>query len=264
MSNEATAMQRTPPPQEIASPAQQKQIDALAVMLQQQTPKEVIRWRDGKGGRKLAYVDHAHVTRTLNNAFGWRWSFEVDNELIQYVNELPFEATCRGRLTVWLPGIEVPVTKMQMGCQPIEMMKDKTKPVSIGDAMKGAASDALKKCASLLGIALDLYDSDHDARQNPSEQQIRQQVEQPIETNPNKLAMTLQSPVKSQPRIKLEALMKEVNKTGVEWDKIQYQVERITGKRELAKLTDDECEIVAVEMDAWLQKLNADDVDDLF
>lgn len=54
------------------------------------------------------------------------------------------------------------ITKIQFGCQPIEYLKDSDTPVSLGDAYKGAASDALKKCASLLGVALDLYDSDSD------------------------------------------------------------------------------------------------------
>ena len=35
--------------------------------------------------------------------------------------------------------------------------KDRYEAVPIGDTLKAAASDALKKCASLLGIALDVY-----------------------------------------------------------------------------------------------------------
>lgn len=135
------------------------QLEALKRIAGQATPKEEIRWRKGRGGKELPYTDGAYVTRTLNEAFAWDWDFEADNEELLCVGERPFEVKVRGRLTVRLGGQAV--TKVQFGCQPIEFLqKDGTTPVSIGDAFKGAATDALKKCASLLGVALDLYDSD--------------------------------------------------------------------------------------------------------
>ena len=141
----------------------------------QTTPKEAIRTRQGRGGRILLYTDGAYVIRTLNEAFNFQWSFEVDNEEILWLGERPFEARCRGKLTVHVS--ETAITKMQFGSQPIEMLKDGTAPVSLGDAYKGAATDALKKCASLLGIALDLYDSDSPINTaNP--QQVQKEIAQ--------------------------------------------------------------------------------------
>lgn len=140
-------------------------------VLTQSTPSEEVRLRKGRGNRQFPYTDPAYVIRTLNLAFGWDWDFEADNEEIFYANSRPFEAKVRGRLTV-RNGDNVMV-KTQYGCQPIEYLKeDADTPVSIGDALKGAASDALKKCASLLGIALDLYDSDSDINRGkrPAEQ----------------------------------------------------------------------------------------------
>lgn len=134
--------------------------EAQRVILTQNTPRNEIRTRQGRGGRYLPYVDHAYVTRLLNNAFAFNWDFETDEAEVLYVGERPFEVKCRGRLTVRAG--EQTIVKMQYGCQPIELLKDGTAPVSLGDAFKGAASDALKKCASLLGIALDLYDSDSE------------------------------------------------------------------------------------------------------
>lgn len=135
--------------------------DAQHQILTQATPTSEIRTRQGKGGRYFPYTDPAYVIRTLNLAFGWDWDFEADNEDIFYANEKPFEAKVRGRLTV-RNGDKV-IVKVQYGCQPIEYQKNNPDmPVSLGDAYKGAASDALKKCASLLGVALDLYDSDSD------------------------------------------------------------------------------------------------------
>jgi len=134
--------------------------EAQFAILTQATDPSDIRYRQGRGGRKFPYTDTAYVIRTLNLSFNWNWDFVVDNEDVFYVNEKPFEVKCRGRLTVRMAGNEI--TKTQFGCQPIEFLQDKETPVSVGDAFKGAASDALKKCASLLGIALDLYDSDSD------------------------------------------------------------------------------------------------------
>lgn len=131
---------------------------AQQTILSQRTPESEVRWREGKGGRRLRYVDHAYVTRILNNAFGWAWDFEIlETELLSWDGK-PFEVRCIGRLTVHANGVTI--VKTQCGSQAIEFMRDGSKPVTIGDAYKGAASDAIKKCSSLLGIALDLYDSD--------------------------------------------------------------------------------------------------------
>lgn len=135
---------------------------AITEIFSQATPKDEIRYREGKGGRSFAYTDSAYVIRTLNKAFQWDWDYVVDNEEVFYFNELPFEVKVRGRLTVRLGGQAV--TKTQYGAQMIEYT-NAGKPVSIADAFKGAGSDALKKCASQLGIALDLYDSDSATNQ---------------------------------------------------------------------------------------------------
>lgn len=144
-------------------------------VLTQSTPSEEIRLRKGRGNRQFPYTDPAYVIRTLNMAFGWDWDFEADNEEIFYANSRPFEAKVRGRLTV-RNGDKV-IVKTQFGCQPIEYLTNEPDtPVSLGDAFKGAASDALKKCASLLGVALDLYDSDSDINRGKKPQQVQQQA----------------------------------------------------------------------------------------
>ncbi len=128
------------------------QLEALERIKSQATPKDVIKWRKGRGGKDYAYANTSYVIRELNNAFAWNWDFECDNEEIIERDGKPFEIKVRGKLTI-RAGERV-ITKMQYGCQPIENGP------SIGDCYKGAASDALKKCASMIGIALDLYDSD--------------------------------------------------------------------------------------------------------
>lgn len=137
-----------------------RQDEAMQLIVSQTTPRKEIRWRDGKGGRKLPYTDTAYVIRLLNEAFRWGWDFIVDNEEVLYNGDRPFEVKVRGKLIIRFGEHEI--IKTQFGCQPIEWLRDGSAPVSLGDAYKGAASDALKKCASLLGVALDLYDSDSD------------------------------------------------------------------------------------------------------
>lgn len=169
--------------------------EALRQMFTQQTPKQEIRVRSGRGGKNLLYTDGAYVIRTLNEAFSWNWSFEADHEEILWIGERPFEARCRGKLTVRIG--EVEVTKMQFGSQPIEMLKDGSAPVSLGDAYKGAATDALKKCASLLGIALDLYDSDSEVNTaNP--QQVQREIQQ-AKQQATKAPATIEQPRPAQP-----------------------------------------------------------------
>lgn len=163
--NEATALQV----QETALAVQEKQLAAIRQIIQQKTPDKEVRTRKGRGGMVFKYTDGAYVIRTLNEALGHNWDFEADNEEVINWNGVPFEVRCRGRLTVRLNGQAV--TKVQYGSQIIEFIKERDKdgkvyivgPVSIGDCFKGAATDAMKKCASLLGVALDLYDSDYKA-----------------------------------------------------------------------------------------------------
>jgi len=147
------------------------QLAALRQIATQATPKAEIRVRVGRGGAQLKYTDGPYVIRTLNAAFGWDWDFVADHEELLMNGSTPFEVKVRGTLTVRLNGQAV--TKTQYGCQPIEMLKNGSAPVSIGDCYKGAATDALKKCASLLGIALDLYDSDYKAEKYAEPEPVR-------------------------------------------------------------------------------------------
>ena len=151
-----------------------RQLAAVKQIISQTTPAKEIRTRKGRGGMVFKYTDGAYVIRTLNEALGHNWDFEADNEQVIEWNGVPFEVRCRGRLTVRLNGQAV--TKVQYGSQLIEFVKDRSgvviAPVSIGDCFKGAATDAMKKCASLLGVALDLYDSDYKAENYADDEDV--------------------------------------------------------------------------------------------
>lgn len=125
--------------------------------LLQKTPQSHIYTRQGRGGSQVEYVTGVYVKKVLNYAFGWLWNFEIESE--QVIGD---QIVVRGRLTVTLPDRDDPtnsvhIVKTQYGRADIKYMKGSDKTVNIGDDFKAAATDALKKCASELGIASDVY-----------------------------------------------------------------------------------------------------------
>lgn len=107
-------------------------------------PPELVKQRQGQGGRMLSYVETHAVIARLNEGCD-AWSFEVVEH--QIVGE---EVIVIGKL------VADGVTKMAFGGSAITRDRD-GRAVSVADDAKSAASDALKKAASLLGVALELY-----------------------------------------------------------------------------------------------------------
>ncbi|PKN07049.1 MAG: hypothetical protein CVU73_14545 [Deltaproteobacteria bacterium HGW-Deltaproteobacteria-8] len=118
-----------------------------------------IRHREGGNGKILDYVEGHVVVARLNDAFDGNWDFIVKSF---DVNEARGEVLVVGRLTA--EGI----TKMQFGSSSITRHKTTKEPVSIADDLKAAATDALKKCATLFGVALSLHGGKHEARTQPA------------------------------------------------------------------------------------------------
>lgn len=106
--------------------------------------RDQLRQREGQRGRTLVYVDVAAVIERLNEACD-SWSFEVEKYEVQ-----DGEALVLGKLTA--DG----VVKTAFGGSSITVDREGSV-VSIADDLKSAASDALKKAASMLGVGLELY-----------------------------------------------------------------------------------------------------------
>jgi len=115
-------------------------------VLERPFPPELVRTRRGRGGAELRYVEGATVIERLNEAFDSQWSFEVVREDVR-----EDEVVVLGRLTA------SSVVKMAFGSSDITRAHEDGRPISLGDDLKAASTDALKKAASLLGVALDLY-----------------------------------------------------------------------------------------------------------
>ena len=116
------------------------------------TPVKYVRERPAKGGGKWKYVTGGYVKKCLNLMFGWNWDFEIVDERIEIEAK---EVIVKGRLTCRSNGSTI--VKMQYGNKDIMFRRDSDVPLSIGNDMKAAATDCLKKCAAEIGIAADIY-----------------------------------------------------------------------------------------------------------
>lgn len=116
------------------------------------TPKMHQYQRPAKGGGTWTYVTGTYVKKVLNLMFGWDWSFEIVDEQISLEYK---QVIVKGRLTVNVRGRSI--VKMQFGRQDVKFKKGTDLPLDLGNDLKGATTDALKKCASELGIAADIY-----------------------------------------------------------------------------------------------------------
>jgi len=126
------------------------------------TPANYVKKRPAKGGGTWEYVTGGYVRKVLNLMFGWDWDFEILDHVI-----IGNEAVVKGRLTCRTNGKQI--VKTQFGNKEIiykkqtqdEIAKGLEKvALSIGNDLKAAATDALKKCAAEIGIAADIYNKE--------------------------------------------------------------------------------------------------------
>ena len=118
----------------------------------QGTPKEHIFKRPGRGGQSWEYVTGTYMKKVLNLMFGWDWDFEVVKFDMMIEAE---QCVVLGKLTCRTG--EKTIIKNQFGRADIKFKKESTEPLDLGNDLKAATTDALKKCASELGIASDIY-----------------------------------------------------------------------------------------------------------
>ena len=139
------------------------ELERITKVLSEATPKKFIYKREGPGGKVLDYVSIGYVQNKLNEAFGpMNWSTSVREvstmEMIAKTGQIV--------VAVKLELYGGKIFKEQYGSSDIKFFKngDKAgKPVDIGNDFKSAASDGLKKCASMFGVASDVYFKDWGA-----------------------------------------------------------------------------------------------------
>ena len=141
------------------------------------TGKE-IKTRKGSFGNMIDYVDIQLIIQRLNDAFDGKWNFEVIDHQIQQT-----EVIVLGKLSA------EDVHKSQFGSNKITVSKA-GEVVSIGDDLKAATSDSLKKCASMFGVGLHIYGdslpeqpADKGKKSNPNPAPPKQKTEPASTTN---------------------------------------------------------------------------------
>ena len=118
-------------------------------LLEKEFEKGAIKQRKGNFGATLDYIEAHAVIQRLNDAFEGEWSFEI-----VYHEQMGGEVIVQGKLTAG------GISKMQFGNSKVTLNKSDGETVSLGDDLKAAASDAVKKCATLFGVGLHLYRTD--------------------------------------------------------------------------------------------------------
>jgi hypothetical protein len=121
-------------------------LSVLKTELERPFPTELIKKRTGFGGIQLDYIEGASVIQRLNDCFNLAWSFQiVEWKLIES------DIVVLGRLSAH--GIQ----KDAFGGSKVTLSKDTNKILDLGSDIKAAATDALKKCSTLFGVGLHLY-----------------------------------------------------------------------------------------------------------
>ena len=135
--------------------------------------------RPAKGGGTWTYVKTSYVRKVLDSVFGFNWSFEIETslgeafEVAKFTNACVVKGVLRGRVKVdgqWVEIVKTQFGRAEVKWQMTGQGDNRTKkidpftqmpvPLDFGNDMKAATSDALKKCASLMGVAADVYEPD--------------------------------------------------------------------------------------------------------
>lgn len=152
-------------------PFNQKQL----LYIVQKTPTQYIYQRPAKGGGVWNYVEGSYIKKVLNCTFGWMWDFQIidkgkEGDLVWV----------QGRLTVKNPKGEPMIIKEQFGRSDIKYKRATRIMLDYGNDLKAAATDSLKKCASELGIASDVYSSNEKKEvQEDKGKYVNEQLEVP-------------------------------------------------------------------------------------
>lgn len=123
-------------------------------LLEKSFGPEQIKQREGNFGKMLNYIEGSSVIQRLNDSFEANWSFEIlEHKILDNTDEV----VVLGKLAAG------DIAKTQFGSSKITRARESGDMISLADDFKAAGTDALKKCATLLGIGLHLYKSSSKA-----------------------------------------------------------------------------------------------------
>lgn len=136
--------------------------------------------RPAKGGGNWTYVKGSYVRKVMDSVFGFDWDFDVETtvgeafDVAKLTNACVVKGILSGRV-IDDAGRMRTLKKVQFGRAEVKWQMEgpqgnRTKkrdeftgapiPLDFGNDMKAAATDAFKKCASMFGVASDVYEAD--------------------------------------------------------------------------------------------------------
>ena len=109
-----------------------------------------VTFTDVRGGIEVTFISGEQVVSRLNEVLGvGGWSFRI---LRQEIHAEADEVWTLGEMVADIDGKTV--TRQQFGSQKIKRSRSTGAPLDLGFDLKGASTDAMKKCASWLGVGL--------------------------------------------------------------------------------------------------------------
>jgi len=128
-------------------------------ILEKEFGPEQIKQREGNFGKMLEYIEGHNIIQRLNDAFDADWSFTIiRHDILKETDEVLVLGELKSG----------DVVKTQFGSSRITRARNTGDMVSLGDDLKASATDCLKKCATMLGIGLHLYNKDAGNNQRPN------------------------------------------------------------------------------------------------
>ncbi len=119
-----------------------------------------IKTRPGRNGQAISYIEGHLVVQRLNEAFAGDWSFKVLEHDVRDVEVIVLGEVRAGDLV-----------KQAFGGSEVTRNRE-GKLLSLADDLKAAATDALKKAATLLGVGLHLYGPEESSPAPPTKPKL--------------------------------------------------------------------------------------------
>ena len=123
---------------------------SIRTALEAKFSNEAVKKRRGSFGKEICYVEGGAVVARLNDCFDGEWSFVIVEHRVLDTGEI----LVHGRLSV------LGIVKEAFGKSAPPVNRETGEVLSEADSFKAASTDALKKAATLLGVAAYLYSDD--------------------------------------------------------------------------------------------------------
>lgn len=188
-------------------------------LLRQPFSPDLVKQREGQNGKMLSYVETHTVIARLNEGCD-AWSFEVVQHHV-YKTEVVVIAKL----------LADGLIKMAFGGAAITIDRN-GKAVSLADDLKAAASDALKKCASLLGVGLELYGARQAAKPAPPTPRSPGVPRSEVRTNPENSA-----PAEGPSPKQLAAIYGVCRRKNISREQLAALIEKRSGRYRVEELT---------------------------